>query len=93
MIETTELTTREQLNSLKKGDTIACEFFRDVHDYPKKNFRFKVFSIHSILSRQNEVLLQKKNNIYFNINMFLDSRAGNLKSIVLIESKAAQKEN
>ena len=84
MIITTELTTAEQIKNLKKGDVVACEFFRDVHDYPRKNIRFKVFTIVEILTNQNEILLQKKNNIYFNIDMFLDNRSGNLKSIVLI---------
>jgi len=86
MIITKKLETIEDFESLKKGDIIACEFKRDVHDYPKKSFRFKVFEIFDVLPRTKEIVLQKKNNIYFNYGMFIDPSDGasNLKSAVLL---------
>ena len=88
MITTKELKTLEDFESLQKGDTIACEFHRDMHDHPRKSFRFKVFEIVEVKNRTKEIVLQTKNNIYFNYGMFIDSSDGasNLKSAVLITS-------
>ncbi len=87
MITTKELTTLEDFESLQKGDTIACEFHRDIHDYPRKSFRFKVFEIVEVKVRTKEIILQTKNNIYFNYGMFIDPSDGasNLKSAVLLK--------
>lgn len=89
MITTKPLTTIEDFESLKKGDVIACEFHRDVHDYPKKSFRFKVFEIAEAKHRTTEIILQKKNNLYFNYGMFIDPSDGgsNLKSAILIQEE------
>lgn len=88
MIHTKELKTIEDFESLKEGDVIACEFHRNVHDHPRKSFRFKVFEIYKVLPRSKEIVLQKKNNLYFNYGMFIDPSDGqsNLKSAVLISS-------
>jgi len=85
MIVTKELKTLEDFEALKKGDTIACEFKRNVHD-DKKTYRFKVFEIYDVLPRTKEIVLQKKNNIYFNYGMFIDPSDGasNLESAILI---------
>lgn len=85
MIQTKELKTREDFINLKKGDVVACEFHRDVHDYPK-TYRFKVFTIAENKQSGSEIILQKKNNIYFNWKLFLGEIDGesNLKSIVLL---------
>ncbi len=69
--------------ALKKGDFVACEFHRDIHDYPKK-YRFNVFKIVGIKKETNELILQKKNNIYVNYKMFIDGES-NLKSALLIQ--------
>lgn len=90
MIHTQELKTLEDFEALQKGDVIACEFHRDMHDYPKKSFRFKVFEIYKVLPRTTEIVLQKKNNIYFNYDMFLYPEKhgqSNLKSAVLLTTK------
>lgn len=85
MITYKELKTKEDFISLKKGDILACEFYRDIHDYPKK-YRFNVFSVVQNKESHNEIILQKKNNIYFNWEMFLEGTS-NLKIAVLINSK------
>ena len=82
MINTKELKTIEDFESLKKRDTLGCEFHRDMHDYPKQ-YRFKVFPIVKVRTDTKEVILQTKNNIYFNYKMFVDGES-NLKSAVLI---------
>ena len=86
MIHTKELKTLEDFQSIKKGDTVACEFHRDVHDYPKKSFRFKVFTVFENKHRTNELIWQKKNNIYSNYGLLLGIEEGesNLKSATLI---------
>jgi hypothetical protein len=88
MIQTKELKTISDFQDLKKGDVIACEFHRDVHDHPRKSFRFKVFEIVENKARTCEVILQTKNNLYFNYQMFIDPSDGasNLKSAILIKS-------
>lgn len=85
MIKIKPLTSLEDFQNLKKGDNIACEFHRNIHDYPKKPYRFKVFQVALNKLNCTEIILQKKNNIYFNYEMFLNGE-GNLKSIVLIEN-------
>jgi len=88
MIQTKELKTKEDFECLKKGDVIACEFNRDVHDHPRKSFRFKVFEIVENKARTSEIILQTKNNLYFNYGMFIDPSDGasNLKSAVLLNA-------
>lgn len=85
MIQSKELKTREDFINLKKGDVLACEFHRDVHDYPKK-YRFKVFTVVENKESHSEIILQTKNNIYFNWKLFLKEVEGesNLKSAVLL---------
>lgn len=87
MIQTKELKTIEDFESLNSGDFVACEFHRNVHDYPK-TYRFKVFPIHKVRTDTKEVILQKKNNIYFNYGMVVDPSDGesNLKSAILIKN-------
>jgi hypothetical protein len=87
MITIKELKTREDFINLKKGDVLACEFHRDVNDYPKK-YRFKVFTLVENKESCSEIILQKKNNIYFNWKLFLNEIEGesNLKSVVLLNA-------
>ena len=82
MINSKHLQTIENFENLKKGDYVACEFFRDVHDYPKQ-YRFKVFQVVKVKSDDKEVIWQTKNNIYSNYQMFVNGE-GNLKSAILI---------
>lgn len=84
MIHTKELKTMEDFESLVKGDWIACQFNRNIHDYPKV-FRFGVFKIVEVKIEAHEIILQKKNNIYFNYKMFVDGN-GILESAILIHA-------
>lgn len=83
MIQTIELKTIEEFESLQPGDHVACVFHRDIHDYPKQ-YRFKVFPIVKVRTDSKEVILQTKNNIYFNYQMFVEGTS-NLKSAMLIK--------
>ena len=49
-------------------------------------FKFKVFEIVEVKIRTKEIILQKKNNLYFNYGMFIDDWDGgsNLKSAILL---------
>lgn len=87
MIQVKELKTSEDFINLKKGDIVACEFHRDVNDYPKK-YRFNVFKVVENKESYCEIILQKKNNIYFNWKLFLNEIEGesNIKSIVLLSA-------
>lgn len=83
MIRTKHLKTIQDFENLKKGDFVACEFLRDVHDHPKK-YRFNVFRVYMVKTSEHEIILQKKNNIYFNYKMYVDG-SSNLKSAILIQ--------
>lgn len=83
MIIVSGLKTLEEFENLKKGDWLACEFHRDISDYPKK-YRFNVFKICLIKKEDNEIILKVKNNIYFNYKMFLQGES-NLKRAILIK--------
>jgi len=82
MIISKSLETPSDFQSLKKGDVLAVEFYRDIHDYPK-TYRFGVFKVVENKASHSEIILQKKNNIYFSYAMFLAGES-NLKSVVLI---------
>ena len=74
MIQVKELKTILDFQNLKKGDTIACEFKRDVHNYPMKSFRFNIFNVVENKERTTEIILQKKNNLYFNYGLFINQK-------------------
>jgi len=84
MITTKPLKTIEDFESLQNGDFVACEFHRDIHDYPKK-YRFKVFPVVKVRTDTKEVILQKKNNIFFNYEMYVNGDS-NLKNAVKIDN-------
>ena len=79
-MKTKELTTLEDFLSIKKWDFLACEFHRNIPFYDN---RFRVFEVYENKSRTDEIILEKKNNIYFNFKMFLNWES-NLKSAILI---------
>lgn len=88
MITTKQLKTLDDFQSIKKGDYLACEFHREVHDYPK-SYKFNIFKVYAVKHNTSEIILQKKNNIYFNYNLFLGIESGNsnLLNAVLINQK------
>lgn len=85
MITTTPITQSFQFESLEIGDYLACEFHQNVHDYPNV-YRFKIFKVVEVKTRTKEIILQTKNNIYFNYEMYSNGQS-NLKSAVLITQK------
>lgn len=80
LIKTRSLTTLEDFKSLKKWDYVACTFHRDIPFYKT---RFRVFEIYENKERCDEIILERRNNIYFNYKMFL-SWESYLKDILLI---------
>lgn len=83
MINYKPLRKESDFIELKKGDIVACEFHQNVHDYPKKPYRFGVFTVVENKASHTEIILQTKNNIYFNYKMYLNGES-NLKNISLI---------
>lgn len=87
MINTKQLTKLEDFQSLKKGDLVAVEWHRDNYVGDKRT-RFAPYFVVENKERTTEIILQKKNNVYFNYSMFLfpeKEGQSNCKSIVLIE--------
>lgn len=70
MIKTKNITTEEDFKSLKKGDLVAVEWKRD-NFINNKRTRFATYNIVENKERTNEIILQTKNNVYFNYSMFL----------------------
>lgn len=68
---------------LKKGDILVCEFFRDTYKGNKRT-RFNTYEIVENKPYTNEIILQTKNNVYFNYMMYLNGREGNLKNVSII---------
>lgn len=87
MIQVKDIETLEDFQRLKKGDIVAVEWKRDMY-FGNKQKRFGTYEIVENKERTNEIILQVKNNVYFNYNMFLNPEIGisNLKSIVLLRS-------
>jgi hypothetical protein len=88
MIKTRFITTEEYFKELKKGDLVAVEWKRDNYIGDKRT-RFAVYTIYENKERTTEIILQKKNNVYFNYSMFLEGQKhgiSNCKSIMLLRS-------
>lgn len=87
MIETKQITTLQDFQSLKKGDTVAVSWKRDMF-LGNKEVRFGTYTIVENKERTTEIILQTKHNVYFNYMMFLNPKemgVSNCKSIVLIK--------
>ncbi len=87
MIQVKDIETLADFQRLKKGDLVAVEWKRNMY-FGNKQTRFGTYEIVENKERTNEIILQTKNNVYLNYNMFLNPEIGisNLKSIVLIRS-------
>lgn len=86
MIQTKDIETIEDFQRLKAGDFVAVEWRRDMY-CGNKQARFGVYQIAENKERTTEIILQKKNNVYFNYSMFLNPEIhgiSNCKSCVLI---------
>lgn len=87
MIQVKDIETLEDFQRLKKGDLVAVEWKRDMY-FGNKEKRFGTYEVVENKERTTEIILQVKNNVYFNYSMFLNPEIGisNLKSIVLLRS-------
>lgn len=74
------LTKLQEFQDLKKWDKVICSFFRDVWCDIRKR-RFWKFKIVENKEYSKEIILEKKDNIYFNYEMFLNWES-NLKEIL-----------
>jgi hypothetical protein len=83
------ISTKRQFESLKKGDLVVIEWRRDSY-IGNKRTRFAAYTVIENKERTTEIILQTKNNVYFNYMMFLDPDihgVSNCESIVkLIQS-------
>ena len=91
MIKVTEIKTLQDFEILKINDKVFCEFKNDVIEYQSRTkiirHRSKYFTIDNILEHTKEIILDKKSNIYFNYDLFLNPEKGtsNLKNIIKID--------
>lgn len=89
MIHTKQLEILADFQDLKKGDLVACEWKLDSYINNKRT-RFATYTVVDNKERTTEIILQTKNNVYFNYAMFLNPEldgCSNLKSIILIKSE------
>jgi hypothetical protein len=85
MIKTKNILTLEDFQDLKKGDLVVCEFKLDMYKDGKMT-RFAPYTIYENKLRTTEIILQKKENVYFNYDMFLSGESI-CKSIVLLTTE------
>jgi len=93
MVITKKLKTTSDFEQIKKGDILAVEWHRDSY-IGNKRTRFAVYTVYENHNNdgkydKEEIILQLKNNVYFNYKLFLDPTMGssNAKSVVLISTK------
>ncbi len=86
-IKTKQLCTLEDFKSVKEGDWLAVEWKLDSY-IGNKRTRFAVYQVIEVKERLAEIILQRKNNVYFNYLLFLDLMEGcsNAKRVTLISS-------
>lgn len=92
MILTKTLTQYSDFEALKDGDCVACTFHHDVHLRGGKRIRFGVFTIVRNKKEATEIILESKNNIYFNYRMYCFPKEhgySNLKDCVLLKPEEA----
>ena len=87
MIKIESIQNINDFKKLKKGDLVAVEWKRDMY-FGNKQKRFGTYEVFENKEQTTEIILQAKNNVYFNYSMFLNPEIGisNLKSIVLLRS-------
>lgn len=78
-----KLENLQDFEELKKWDSVLCSFQRDVW-IDKRKRRFWYFEIFENKEYCKEIILEKKDNIYFNYEMFLNWES-NLIEIYLIK--------
>ena len=93
MITTKMLETIEDFQAVKKGDTLAVEWHRDSYKGNKRT-RFATYEVaenhyNDGKYNKNEIILQIKNNVYFNFALFCGTEDGysNAKSVMLIKQE------
>ena len=87
MIKAEYISTPEGFEELKKGDTVAVEWKRDSFKNNKRT-RFASYEVAENKKDARELILQRKNNVYFNYGMFLNpEEVSNCKHIIKISVK------
>lgn len=66
-----KLTTIEEFENLKPGDIVVVEYDEKQPYWNREMQGIKSYNIHSVKTRQKELILQIKNNHYFNYEMYL----------------------
>ena len=73
----------EEFEQLEKWDVVLCEFFRNV--WWSNWVRFWCFEILENKKQNDEIILEKNRNIYFNYRMFVNwDINSNLREIHLV---------
>jgi len=92
MITTKMLTCISDFQAVKKGDILAVEWHRDSYKGNKRT-RFATYEVvenhyNDGEYNSNEIILQKKNNVYFNFALFCGTEEGcsNAKNVMLIKA-------
>jgi hypothetical protein len=87
MITTKELKTLDDFKAVKRGDLLAVEWHRDSY-IGNCRTRLAVYKVAEVHECAAEIILQKKNNVYFNYRLFLGIEDGhsNAKNVTLVKS-------
>jgi hypothetical protein len=92
MIKCKELEVLADFEGLKKGDSVAVEWRRNVNldKRGKKQTRFAFYEVAKNQDRTTEIILNLPLNVYFNYLMFLEPKlhgVSNVRSITLLTAE------
>lgn len=87
MIATKLLTKVEEFKNIKSGDILVVEWKLDSYKEDKRT-RFASYEVYKNLTENGypEIVLQKKNNVYFNYNLFcrVEEGCSNAERVMLV---------
>lgn len=83
-----KLTTIEEFENLKQGDIVVVEYDEKQPYWNKKMQGIKSYNIHSVKTRQKELILQIKNNHYFNYEMYLNGTSVVKNAYIILKNDA-----
>lgn len=85
-MKTKKLKIYRDFAEVEKGDFLAVKWKRDSYINNKRT-RFAVYQVYENKKRTEEIILQRKNNVYFNYKLFCNPALGisNAEEVLLIK--------
>lgn len=81
------INSKEEFLNLKKGDILIVKWSENWLDHMSKAKEIMFYNIYENKSSCNEIICQKKDNHYFNYNLYLEGRSAALEVYTIIDLK------